>query len=81
MTKKKQRQGTEFWYTKPFCDILKLTNISNAVKRNAHSNLKLCGGKIDPRDHLSRRRLYSKMWVQLQKIKVVLSMAKKIYSV
>ena len=59
---------------------VKLTDISNAVERNTHSNLKLGGREIDPRDHLSCWMLDLKTRVQLQEIERVIIMTIEIYS-
>ena len=58
---------------------VELTDMTDAVERNTHSDLELSGGKVDTRYHLGRRVLDLKTRVELKEIEDILCVAVKVY--
>ena len=58
---------------------VQLTDMTDAVERNTHSDLELSGGKVNTRHHLGRRVLDLKTRVELKEIEDILCVAVKVY--
>jgi len=58
-------------FFQPILSIAQVPDVWDVVERNAHGNVQLGGGHVDPGDGFSHRVFHLETWVQLQEAKGV----------